>query len=646
MKGSTQLLDLPEYLFLQLMEWLTLDEFSLLDCSFCCHDKRDMILNCISSATIYSPLTYPGYRVGWWMDSYWSWLQTRKIYFKDISLQCINEAYLFARFYINPLTKESAYVLGNTMKKFNIDFLCDDSITEWHDLSNELDNILLAIKLFNCLESFSCRHCLISENILKSTLSHFTKLNTLSFVDLPHISDVELSSILAVCRSTIKELNISYCFGISGTNISPLLLTNLSHFDYSGGSLEGLLCMSLGLTGLQKLKLFGMHSSLSEDSFRKTFINLKSLISVEVSDLIGVDFHHAISPTLQELAVTNCANLTYGGLCDIFSSNNLTNLVSLELNSLPLLLAGNGEVHHLPPLPCSLNRLVLRNSFSFHLPSCLSSLTISLLRFSDAGMNQLLSNKPQNLSKVKIFCPNLTSEGLDEILPLSIKELQLGNCGIANKGLCNILSNDWPDLFRLDLSYCHIIDFGESFRLSASKLHSLNLNLNSEMTDDGLYHLFLHNNLVNLTELYMTDLSRITNLALRPSLPQSLVTLNISGMINLTDQGLKQLLSNNLINLRNFNASMCITITCHGLTGVLPSSVEYLNFCRCTSLTCKGLFNLLMSSSLCLKKIDISGSGIDKKYSKSAIPGIVKFIMSVMAPNATLIGGSNELFDF
>eukprot|EP01038_Epipyxis_sp_PR26KG_P010704 gene10704-14372_t len=678
MNKNAKFLDLPEYLFHQLMEWLTLDEFSLLDYSFCCHDKRDLILNCISSSTIRSPLIHTICRQSYLdktvttrgqLASYWSWLQTRKIYFKEIHLRSIKEASLFTEFYINSLTKKSADILGKTMKVFSTHNLNRNNISN-------LESILMTNNFFICLESFSCYNCLISDVILNSILSYSTKLNTILISNLPHITDAGLSSSLAVCQSKIQELTIAHCPGITGTNISPSLLTNLTLFHYYGDGLEGLPSMSLGLTGLQKLLLCNMNIPYS---FREIFINMKSLTEIEVShssSFSGVNLQHAISASVKELTLKNCVNLTYGGLCDILT-NNLTNLVVLELHNLQLDVEDNGQVRHLPPLPSSLVCLTLNNmhtltdkelnelfskdlpaldslemtkmdmvtgndGFTFSLPSHLYSLKISLSQFSDAGLQHLLSSKPQSLSRTMINCPKITGEGFIELSPQYIFDFNFSNCGITSKGLCDILSNDWPELDCLDLSFCNIIDCGESFRFLTSNLCSLCLSHNSGMTDDGLYHLFLHNNLINLTHLNLNNLSNITNLALRPSLPQSLMTLDICGMSNLTDLGLTQLLSNNLNNLRILKASSCETITCNGLTGVLPPRIEYLSLSTCKSLTYKGLFDLLMNCSSSLKRIDISNSGVDKKDSNT-----VKFILHVTAPNATLIAGTNnELIDF
>eukprot|EP01038_Epipyxis_sp_PR26KG_P013823 gene13823-18537_t len=677
---SAKLLDLPEYLFHQLMEWLTLDEFSLLDCSFCCHDKRDLILNSISSSTIHLPLTHydpPSFynkkvTTRGQLSSYWSWLQTRRIFFEDVRLLSSKEAFLFTKFYIYPLTKKYADILGQTMKSFSIYHLNKDVINS--------DSIFMTVKLFNCLELFSCDNCLISDSILNSILSYSTKLYTIDFSNLPHITDDGLSSILATCHLTINVLFIQNCQGISGTNISPLLLTNLSQLRYYGDSLEGLPSMSLGLTGLEQLSLGGIDTSLSDYSYRETLINLKSITEIEVYDSFsfsGVNLRDAISPFLEDLILKNCENLTYEGLCDILS-NNLTNLISLELTFLPLDVE-NEEIGHLPPLPSSLISLnlsnmltitdkelnelfanylpvldtlkmsemdmVTGNEFTFHLPSSMSSLIILLSHLSDVGLKHLFSNKLEHLSEVRIKCPKITGEGFTEISAENIFSFDLSNCGITSKGLCDILSNDWPDLDTLDLSYCKIIDCGELFRFSTSNLSCLHLDDNSDMTEDGLYHLFLDNNLVNLTFLSLKNLSNITNLALQPTLPKSLVQLYI-GMKNLTDLGLRQLLSNNLKKLSILDVSACEAIT---LTDVILKSLKYLNLTSCRSLTCKGLFDLLMNCSSHLREINISNSGVDKSASKSVIPGIVKFILCVTAPKATLstfYGGTDELFDF
>eukprot|EP01038_Epipyxis_sp_PR26KG_P008184 gene8184-11072_t len=672
---ASKLLDLPEHLFFQLMKWLTLDEFSLLDCSFCCLKNRDLILKYISSSTIYSPIefTFDKDERGE-MALFWSWLQKRKIYIKTLLIESIKEASLFITIYFNRLTKECVDILGNTMKDFYVD-LTGVRNNEMHLFM--LECLMMTTKSFHSLESFSCCSCFLSDNILENLFWYTKKLRSISFSYLPNITDVGLSNSLSACKSTIQILSITGCPGISCTNISTNLFSNITELNFAGNNLESICCMSLGLTGLKSLILSGMESGLSDDSIRAVFINLNYLTSIkfyDISGFSGISLENMISPSLTDLTLKSCIDISQGGLCYILSNNlinlrslaiydsrseigserlrypSLRSLISLTLCSLAFLTDDelndmfSANIPGLKSLDLSRLDMVTGNELKFHLPSSLQKLYISLLNMCDAGLKQLLSNKPANLSGMIIHCRLITGEGLDAILPESLSTVDLYDCGITSKGLFDILSNDLPNLKSINLS-CNIVDCEDSFRLSTSNLHSLILQDNVGMTDDGLYHLFLHNNLINLTRLDLKMLTNITNLSLKPSLPQSLVRLDISFMKNLTDLGLNHLLSNNLVNLRSLYANSCETITCIGLTGVLPNNLEYLYLINCKSLTCRGLYDLIFNHST-LTYIDIRDSGVDKKDGNKSIPGIVKFIISITVPNARLICNNNDIDAF
>eukprot|EP01038_Epipyxis_sp_PR26KG_P004284 gene4284-6071_t len=273
------------------------------------------------------------------------------------------------------------------------------------------------------------------------------------------------------------------------------------------------------------------------------------------------------------------------------------------------------------------------NDLTFNLPSTLCSFSLSSRQFCNAGLKKLLSINTTNLSEIDISGLRITGEGFSNVLPQSLSSLQLSQCRITSKGLCDILSNDLPNLEYLDLSSSCItgIDCSESFALSLTALTTLDICNNEHMTEECVLRLFLNNKLPNLTELNMSGLKAIANFELQPSLPQSLVCLDIFAMTNLTNNGLKQLLSHNLLNLHALGASSLYSITGDGLVGVLPRNLNDIDLSHCKSLTCRGLYDLLVNNSSFLEKIDITGSLTDQNDSN------VKFVLSITAPKATVI---------
>eukprot|EP01038_Epipyxis_sp_PR26KG_P015084 gene15084-20296_t len=629
----------PEFLFNQLMEWLTLIDLSSLDCSLCCHSMRDIVLNRISLSTVYSPLIHNFDKEGQ-LHSYWMWLQTRKIYFKEICIQSIKEASLFINLYASCITKESQKKLANTMKEFTISLDDDIDINNNETYMLTLETLLIGFKLFSNLETFSCDCRFVSDNILVSILSCCTKLKSISLSNLSAVTDAGISAILKICQTTIESLYIIDCSGIDRMPILPILLPNLVELNYEGNNLENFRFISLGINGLLSLSLSGMEMTSTDDSIQETLKNLRNLTSFSIEDtptFSGISLAHMLPASLTNIELRNCLNVSHKGLCNILS-NNLSNLISLELFKLnPTIMMGG--ICSLPSLPSSLNSLYIAHipsfldkelnelcsdlphldtlvltslgmltgkKLSFILPQNLRVLTIiDVKNFSDTGLKYFLSNKLRILSRISINCHLITGEGLAEVLPQSIFLLDLSGCYLSEKGLKNILSNDLLNLEYLDLSYCDIIinNNKESIRLLTSELSTLHINGNKKMTDNGLYHLFLHNNLTNLTRLDMSELYNINNLELKPSLPMSLINLNLSKMKNLTNFGLKQLFSNNLINLKVLDISFCHKINCDNLIQVLPNNLECLTLSKCKSLTCDGCYYIFKTNLTNLKKL-------------------------------------------
>eukprot|EP01038_Epipyxis_sp_PR26KG_P004285 gene4285-6072_t len=308
-------LDLPEFFFHQLIEWLELIDLTLLDCSLCCHNRRDLILNYISSYTIHFPLVHDfnideeGFAE---IPSYWSWLRTRKIYMKEIIIYTIKEASLFLKTYIYRSNKEYANNLMITMRKFSVD-LTNQSMNEINDLT--MESLFVTLKNFTNLESFSCNSCSMSDEFLESIISFFPNLKEVCITNLPNITDIGVSSIFTASQSMLRKLLIVLCSGVTGTNISHTLLTNLVEFSCTQCNiLEGLGTMSLSFAELKSLYLGFLESTFTDEAVRKVLSNLKNLKSLflhNLGQLSGTSLRDVIPPSLTELTLSFCNNWHY-----------------------------------------------------------------------------------------------------------------------------------------------------------------------------------------------------------------------------------------------------------------------------------------------------------------------------------------------
>jgi hypothetical protein len=222
-------------------------------------------------------------------------------------------------------------------------------------------------------------------------------------------------------------------------------------------------------------------------------------------------------------------------------------------------------------------------------------------------LQKLLSDLPNTMDYLKLY--GKESEADPEwvyearlVLPLSLKKLDisyLNNFKFDNIVIYDILRNK-SALIALHLNHQKRIS-GRQFHLSAC-LKILDLSGCYGMEDDGLFDILV-NDLSNLEELNLSyiPMDSIIEVIKLPSLPQSLTKLNLS-CCELKDDVLVVLLSYDLSNLKHLDLSNNKDITFRDSTQLLPSRLEYLEdlayfHCRVNeNITFKEFTQLLPSS--------------------------------------------------
>eukprot|EP01038_Epipyxis_sp_PR26KG_P005388 gene5388-7471_t len=612
---------LPEFVVNELITWIGIVELSLLDRSFCIHKNnfRVNVWNQISTSLILSPIaciSLKGIHNNLLM-SYWSWIISRNICLKFIRFNSFVELDYFVTLFQSTLMNDDYQ-----------DIFCQKLTTiEFFRNSLNKKNIKFIIFVFKKL--INCNKLVInyselsvdSMDVLLISLSESIKKLTTLLINCNKLGHFALSSIISANHSTLVELSIINFIG-SKIADTPMSLFNLEQLNLELLSYltdDGLRSFSLGLTKLNRLRLSNM-SSISNNGMIMILPHLMSLSEL-VLDLCYFScegLFGLLSKKIIRIILSDCPTITDKGLYDLLACP-LPNLQDLHIfNNLSI--SGRGL---LPVLP----------------PSLLTLDIINLPALVNEGLLQFQIHNLTNLTYLGLN--NLPSLQLDQLvlqLPVSLQFLSIIGLSINNNnGLRQLFpkDNDLTNLKFLQLSILAGITDDASFSLDINSIFISKLLKNLEISssfisDKILYNLFNVNAMSCLLSLSIahTPYVRGDNGSYLPALPHTLTSLHLSNLSNLSDIGLKQLLSSNVSNLTYLNISSCDKIIGESMTGVLPQSLKSLYLNSNNSVSFRGLHDLLSNSLSNLNHLNIIQGNYFNDHN-------LKDMVTALVPNCT-----------
>jgi hypothetical protein len=245
---------------------------------------------------------------------------------------------------------------------------------------------------------------------------------------------------------------------------------------------------------------------------------------------------------------------------------------------------------------------------SIKFPKTLKELIISFGKcvFRERRLQKLfINNTFPNLNKLVLSCDNDGDINSSLLLPQSLTSLDIEwfSLNFSMTSIIQMFSVKFINLIDLDISNQYRMT-GVGFRgLLPPSLKILNLSKCESIEDEGLCDI-LSNNLPNLEQLYLYRLSKVTGSISFPPLPQSLILLFLRDIKNLSEYGLVTLLSS-LSNLKHLHLSGNRQLTGNCLKGLLSSSLESLYLNRCKSITNDGLCSILSNNLSNLQMLSI-----------------------------------------
>eukprot|EP01038_Epipyxis_sp_PR26KG_P005757 gene5757-7948_t len=274
----------------------------------------------------------------------------------------------------------------------------------------------------------------------------------------------------------------------------------------------------------------------------------------------------------------------------------------------------------------------------------LKSLTLRYSIISDFGIRSILSANQSTLTELNIMDCSHIIGNISASLFTNLQTLTLMSLDRLDISLLHLISFGWTGLVELHLSNIRCIDDEilslilpnlsnlKCLSLSNNPLHGRGLsglfpkslvefNLSSYygFPDDGLNEL-ISDNLSNVTKLSLSSIGRLKGESfLQHSFPKNLTYLNISYMVSLSEQGLKNMLSFNLIHLRVLKLKL---VHYNNITGedmeFLPSTLKELDLSDCCGLTEQGLSSILSQDLSNLTILNLQNIGM-KNLSKKEI---------------------------
>eukprot|EP01038_Epipyxis_sp_PR26KG_P004957 gene4957-6930_t len=478
------------------MEWINLPDLSSFDCALCSHKYRKKILRIIRLSK--NIVAIERSKVIMFSVSYWAWITQRLIIVDAINFTGAADLSIFLNNYYQKLINQhkrfdkKSKNICNYIKSIKI----GDPDTNSQRFAG--DEYLMKLgHLFPHLENLECLYQYCNDLALSCSSLYITKLKSL-LIHSPVVTDIGISSILSANQSSLTQLSIYTGFNISGSDISPTLLTNLKELTLNRSRITGenFYRMSIALTGLIKLSLISV-DNINDENLSRILLNVSNLkyLSIRFTTFTGHGMTGIIPQNLIELDLHGCYNIDSNGIIEIFS-NNLTNLIILNMQWI------QGEV----------TEQSLQN-----FPQNLLNLNLSRMNSLDEkGLTHILSclNQKNQLKILKLSNnKRITGEESMKFLPNSLEELDLSYCfDISEQGLSQILSKNLCNLTILNVSN---IRMESKNKLSTSlpplphSLTSLNLSSIGLITDNHLCQLF-STEMNNLTSLDLSHNSRIT----------------------------------------------------------------------------------------------------------------------------------------
>ena len=228
-----------------------------------------------------------------------------------------------------------------------------------------------------------------------------------------------------------------------------------------------------------------------------------------------------------------------------------------------------------------------------------------------------------NLRSISLHC--MESKGdifscLPSTLP-NLEKLFLVNWrSVTNQGIIEILNRSKSNLRELDLSRSKITGVGvEEGVNSLPNLEVLNLSGCLNLTERGMKEI-LRISRSNLRELDLSR-SKITGVGIEEGVNSllNLETLKLSLCYNLTDGGLKEILRISGSSIRVLDISST-NITGQGfMDGVSLPMLEELNLSSCRELTDGGLKDILRISGSSIRVLDVSYTNITEQGFKDGV---------------------------
>ncbi|XP_022893425.1 EIN3-binding F-box protein 1-like isoform X1 [Olea europaea var. sylvestris] len=332
------------------------------------------------------------------------------------------------------------------------------------------------------LTALTVESCLnIGNESLQAVGKCCPKLQSITIKDCPLVRDQGVASLLSSASSLMKvklqTLNISDCslavIGHYGKSITSLVLSGLQNVSQKGfwvmGNARGLQTLaSLAITSCRGV------TDLSLEAIGKGCPNLKQMCIRKcffVSDNGLVAFAKAVG-SLESLQLEECNRITQTGILNAISNCN-SKLKSLTLVKCMGIKDLSPESLMLSPSE-SLRSLAIRSCLGFGSTSLamlgklcpqLHHLDLSgLCGITDTGLLPLLESCEAGLTKVNLsHCVNLTDEVVFALARLhggALELLNLDGCHKVTDASLEVLANNCPLLYDLDLSKCSITDSG------------------------------------------------------------------------------------------------------------------------------------------------------------------------------------------
>jgi len=256
--------------------------------------------------------------------------------------------------------------------------------------------------------------------------------------------------------------------------IAPSHLTILYHSDSVCMSLKELTVKlnnkgSIGISNLKNLILLDIHSSPMFDNAMIEISTMMTITSLNISNcfFLSIEVLHQIlkMTNLKSLDMTKCKWLSNDGLSQL--SDNLTNLTYLNLSSI----------------------VNIEDSGAIHLSKLVKLTSLYLLGFARITTLSYLSAL-NNITFLDLsYCLHITDEGFSTICLLTnIRSLNISNTFLKEDGLLHL--NSLCRIENLNITNClKFTNIALGYISSLTSLKVLTMNLEREMTNEGIVHL-------------------------------------------------------------------------------------------------------------------------------------------------------------